>query len=284
MQYTGAIAAYKGYRNQALYSLHRILTSQQKGLFFQPEKYEALAVYEDSGKILEAVQVKDLTANLSLSDFSPEKLDSFFRRSLTLIKGNPGIKIIIISFGPIGPEMAKAWAGEASYQRDVITKLSKNSFSSADIKLLFQNIEILKADEADLKNQILSFLKNSLAGGDTGNAFDLLHYWLYKASEKRELITYSTLIAKINNVGQYLTERAMHHQEWFTSIVPLGDDTIGEDERKLLSTEFYQGINTQYKHILANFDIIRDDKLELLRNSFQKSNIVIRLFDSRYEK
>ncbi len=275
MQNTGAIAAYKGYRTQALYALNRILTSQQQGIFFQPEKYEDLTVYEDTGKILEAIQVKNLTANLSLSDLSPEKSDSFFRRSLTLIKENPGIKIIIISFGPIGLEMTKAWAGEPSFQKDVTTKLTKNGFSSDDVKRLFQNIEILKANEVELENQILSFLKNSLAGSDPGNAFDLLHYWLYKASEKRELITYSALIVKINNVGRYLTERATHHQEWFTSIVPLEDDAIGDDERNLLSTEFYQGISTQYKHILANFDIMRDDKLQLLRNSLQKSNIVI---------
>ncbi len=275
MQHTGAIAAYKGYRTQALYALYRVLTSQQKGLFFQPEKYEDLTVYEDSGKILEAVQVKALTTNLSLSDFSPEKTDSFFRRSLTLINGNPSIKIIIISFGPIGPEMNKAWSGEPSFQKDVTTKLSKNGFSSDDIKLLFRNIEIMKANEEELKDQVLSFLTKSLAGGDPGNAFDLLHYWLYKASEKRELITYSELISKINNVGRYLTERTTHHQEWFTSIVPLEDNAIGEDERKILSTEFYQGISTQYKHILANFDITRDDKLQLVNSSLQKSNIVI---------
>jgi len=181
MQNTGAIAAYKGYRTQALYTLNRILTSQQQGIFFQPEKYEDLTVYEDKGKILEAIQVKDLSSNLTLSNFSPEKPDSFFRRTLTLIKEYPGIKITIISFGPIGPEMTKAWAGEPRFQKDVTTKLSKNGFSSNDTMLLFQNIEILKANEAELEDQILSFLKNSLAGGDPRNAFDLLHYWLYIA-------------------------------------------------------------------------------------------------------
>lgn len=58
MSSTGAIAAYKGYRNQALYALHRVLKSQQQGIYFQPEKYEDLTVYKDSGEILEAIQVK----------------------------------------------------------------------------------------------------------------------------------------------------------------------------------------------------------------------------------
>lgn len=275
MSYTGAIAAYKGYRNQALYALHRILKSQQQNIYFQPEKYEDLTVYKDSGKILEAIQVKDLTANLSLSDFYPEKPDSFFRRALMLIKEHPGIKIKIASFGPIGPEINNAWKGDHNFRSVVARKLNKHGLSSDDIDALFRNIEILRADETALRDGVLSLLKSSLAGGDPENAFDLLHYWLYKASEKRELITYSTLMRKINNVGRYLAERASHHQEWFTSIVPIKDYAVNVDEREKLSNEFYQGIGTQYKHILANLDIIREDKLQLIERAFQEKRIVI---------
>ncbi len=275
MSSTGAIAAYKGYRNQALYALHRVLKSQQHGIYFQPEKYEDLAVFEDSGEILEAIQVKDLTANLALSDFSPEKPDSFFVRSLQLIKEHSSVRIRIISFGPVGPEMSSAWAGDRSSRSAITKKLSIHGFSSYDVETLFSKIEILPADESTLRNAIFAFLKSSLAGGDPENAFDLLHYWLYRASEKRELITYDTLISKINSVGRYLLERASHYQEWFTSIVPLEDSTIGEDERERLSNEFYQGISTQYKHILSNFDIVREDKLQLMENSLLKKRVVI---------
>ncbi len=275
MSEAGAIAAYKGYRNQALYALHRVLKSQTRGVFYQPERYEDLTVFKDSGEILEAIQVKDLAANLTLSDFSPEKPDSFFRRALKLIKKNPGVKVKIISFGPIGPEMSTAWTGDRNSRSVIASKLNRHGFSSYDVETLFSNIEILSADETILRDDILSFLKSSPAGGDPENAFDVLHYWLYKASEKRELITDGTLIAKINSVGRYLSEIASHYQEWFTSIAPLEDCNIGEDERERLSNEFYQGISTQYKHILANFDIIREDKLQFIENSLQKKKVVI---------
>lgn len=275
MPSTGAIAAYKGYRNQSLYALHRILKSKTHDVFYQPERYEDLTVFKDSGEILEAIQVKDLASNLTLSDFSPEKPDSFFRRVLVLIKENHSVKVKIISFGPIGPEMSNAWTGDLDSRSVIASKLNRHGFSFNDVETLFSNIEILSADETTLKDDILSFLKSSLVGGDPENAFDLLHYWLYKASEKRELITYSTLIAKINSVGRYFLERASHYQEWFTSIVPLEDCYIPEAERERLSSEFYQGICTQYKHILANFDIVREDKLQLIEKALQKKRVVI---------
>ncbi len=271
----GAIAAYKGYRNQALYALHRVLKSQPYGVYYQPEQYEDLSVFKDSGEILEAIQVKDLAANLTLSDFSPERPDSFFSRSLKLIKEHSSVKVKIVSFGPIGPELSSAWGGDRKSRDTIASKLSSYGFSSNDADILLSNIEIISADESILRNNIFSFLKSSIIGGDPENAFDLLHFWIYKASEKRELITYGTLIAKINSVGRYLLERASHYQEWFSSIVPLEDCHIGGNERERLSNEFYQGINTQYKHILSNLDIVREDKLQLLENSLKKKRVVI---------
>lgn len=275
MASTGAIAAYRGYRNQALYALHRILKSQPQGVFYQPERYEDLTVFKDSGELLEIIQVKDFTDNLTLSDFSPEKPDSFFRRCLKLIKEHPHASVKIVSFGPIGPEMRNAWAGERNSRIAIENKLSSHGFSSFDVESLFQNIEILSAAENILRDDVFSFLNSSLAGGDPENAFDLLHYWLYRASEKRELITYDTLVAKINGVGRYLSERAAYYQEWFTSIVPLEDTPIGEDEREKLALEFYQGVSTQYKHILGRFDVVREDKLQLVETALQKKRVVI---------
>lgn len=276
MASTGAIAAYRGYRNQALYALHKILKKHTQGVFYQPERYEDLTVFKDSGEILETIQVKDFTDNLTLSDFSPEKPDSFFRRCLKLIKEHPHASVKIVSFGPIGPEMRNAWAGERNSRIAIENKLSSHGFSSVDVESLFRNVEILSADENTLRDDVISFLNSSLVGGDPENAFDLLHYWLYRASEKRELITYDTLVAKINGVGRYLSERAAYYQEWFTSIVPLEDTPIGEDEREKLALEFYQGVSTpQYKHILGRFDVVREDKLQLVEIALQKKRVVI---------
>ena len=113
MRNIGAISAYRGYRNQALYVLSRILKADAPlNSFFQPENLEDLTIYKDNLEIFEVIQVKDRTDNLSLSDFSPEKDSSFFRRSLKIIKDHPKATIKIVSFGPVGPELGGAWSGD----------------------------------------------------------------------------------------------------------------------------------------------------------------------------
>jgi hypothetical protein len=80
MSLRGAEPAYRGYRLQALYALSRILSSEaSRQLTFQPEGREDLSILEETGELLETVQVKAYSDNLAISDFSPEKPGSFFR-------------------------------------------------------------------------------------------------------------------------------------------------------------------------------------------------------------
>ncbi len=274
---SGATAAYRGYRKQALYALSRILNaSNSPRHFFQPEKYEDLTIFDDASKVLEVIQVKDYTDPLSISNFSSDKSDSFFRRSLQLMKEHPTATIKIISFGPVGKEMADAWSGNKSACLSIAKKLKGRGYSSQDIEKLFRNITVHKEEEELLNDEIFSSLKDRLTGIDPENSFDLLHYWLFRASENREVITYGDLKKKINSVGRYLTERATHHQEWFTSIVPLEDSIIDESERNTLSKEFYQGVGaTQYRHILAGLDVLRGGKLQAIDDALNNKRIAV---------
>ena len=81
---TGATAAYRGYRRQALYVLSRVLRPNQADLVFQPEGIEDLAIY-DGNRLLEICQVKAVGEPLALSHFQPsrekEKAPNLRRRS-----------------------------------------------------------------------------------------------------------------------------------------------------------------------------------------------------------
>lgn len=272
---SGATASYRGYRKQALYALSRICSNRPQH-FFQPEKYEDLTIFDDTSKVLEVIQVKDYSDPLSISDFSsPDKSDSFFRRSLQLVKEHPAAIIKIISFGPIGKEMADAWNGDKSARQLITKKLNRHGFTPQEIDRLFSCVSIHKEDECRLTDQILSDIQQSLTGIDPENTFDLLHYWLFKVSEKKEVITYGDLIKKINNVGRYLAERAAHHQEWFASIIPVEDSVIGQEERPGLEYEFYQGIGTQYRHILSGLDVLRQDKLLAIDSALNQKRVAV---------
>lgn len=272
---SGATASYRGYRKQALYALSRICSNSPQH-FFQPEKYEDLTIFDDTSKVLEVIQVKDYSDPLSISDFSsPDKSDSFFRRSLQLVKEHPAANIKIVSFGPIGKEMADAWNGDKSARELIRKKLNKHGFTPQEADKLFICVSIHKEDEERLTDQILSDIRKSLAGIDPASTLDLLHFWLFRASENKEVITYGGLKEKVNSVGRYLAERATHHREWFTSIVPLEDNIIREDERDTLAKEFYQGIGTQYRHILSGFDVRRQDKLRAIDFALNNKRVVV---------
>ena len=87
---------YKGYRLQALYALYRILHGEEYS--FQPEGVEDLAVYSQGGKLLEVVQVKDHTNNLTPSSFG----EAFYKRMEALVTQSGECPVTLASYGPIG--------------------------------------------------------------------------------------------------------------------------------------------------------------------------------------
>jgi hypothetical protein len=84
---TDATHAYRGYRLQALYTLHQILHTQENNkLIFQPEGNEDLSVYDENLNLLEEIQIKAYSAPLTLSNFEPSKPLSFFNRMVPQVK------------------------------------------------------------------------------------------------------------------------------------------------------------------------------------------------------
>ncbi len=117
-----ATPTYRGYRLQTLYTLSRILEKNRE-LHFQPEGKEDLAIFDRNHQLLEIIQVKAHSDSLALSDFSPEKEDSFFRRVAQELKAHPHIRISIVSFGKFEPELELALNGDERKQTNVARKL-----------------------------------------------------------------------------------------------------------------------------------------------------------------
>lgn len=267
MSSCGAKAALEGYRKQALYTVASILQATGSELVFQPEGIEDLAVYQGS-RPLRAVQVKAHSENLTISSFSPDKPRSFFYRAANDLATHNGLTIEVISFGPISEEITGAWSGNKEQQTSIRKKLRDYKFHDYQIDTLFSRLQWQRVDESCLQKQVFDFLRDSVVGGDPESAFSLLTAWIYLAAERKQRITYSDLVEKLNAIGRYSAERSAHHQEWFTSIVPIEDRPIDTSRNEQLAEEFYNGISTRYSHILAGFDVPRHDKLNSIEQAF----------------
>jgi len=273
-----ATHAYRGYRLQALYTLARVLGQPNgEGSIYQPEGREDLAVFDSEHRLLEIVQVKQRSQNLSLSDFEPEKKDSFFYRVAAELKTNPDAQISIVAFGSVGPELKKAIEEDQNERSRVAKKIAGHKFlSEAEAAALFEKTRLVPADEADLRNRVYAVLEGSLAGVDPDSAFDLLSFWLYVCAENKTKITRNDVIEHVNAVGRFAAARAAHYREWFTSIVPLEERTtgggLGRDE---LVDEFYRGVSARYEHVLADLDVVRPEKLREIAAKFSDKRVVI---------
>jgi hypothetical protein len=276
MSQRGAPAAYRGYRLQALYTIYRLLApGESDTTVFYPEGSEDLDRRQGiDGPLLETIQVKSYPT-LILSHLTPDQPGSFFHRALTLCQQSPVPTIRLVNFGDIGPEMNGAWAGDHQPRTRITQKLREHGFQANEIDLFFTHIALEQVDEATQHTRVRAALQDMLTGVDPDTTLDLLQYWIYLASERKTPITRTDLIARVSAIGRFLAERRDHHQEWFTSIIPLEDTPPAEEEHARLREAFYQGMAARYEHILADLDFRRDNKIAAIAEAFAQSQVVI---------
>lgn len=273
-----ATPAYRGYRLQTLYTLSRILESPEgSNLVFQPEGLEDFDVLGTDHRLLETVQVKAYDSrDLSLSTFKPAKPDSFLYRVWQSLRNHPDMKIVIASFGNVGPELWNATRGDERHRSSVSRKISDfGIISQSDAESLIDHIEIVPVVESELTEAVFTTLRSLLTGVDPDSAFDLLNFWLYKCAENKTKITQADVIQRINDVGQFTAERNAIHGEWFRSINLIIDNEVSSEEKVNLEGEFYRGISARYEHILAEVDKPREHKLEEISRKFKDNQVVI---------
>lgn len=272
-----ATPAYRGYRLQTLYTLARILEPHENtDLVFQPEGAEDLAVWKTSGILLEFVQVKAYSGNLTLSSFSPSKRDSFLERANTWLRLHPEASVKIASFGNVGNKLLQAIQEDGRARQQVAQKIAEYGFlSEANSLQLLNQLQIVPVAEPELEERVFAVLQDLCVGIDPFPAFEILNFWLYICAEKKTKITRNDVIQRINDVGRFIAERNAHHSEWFRSIVPIESSEINTQAREELSDEFYRGISARYDHILAGVDKPRISKLNEIAQKFKEKQIVI---------
>lgn len=155
----GAQAAWKGFSSQTLYIAFRLI-SDESGYEYYPEDVEDLVIKKD-GAVVEAVQIKNISADLTLSSLAATKTsqngDGFFNRMCSLHTQNPSFHCIkVVYFNTLGIELQELQTGEANTKK-VLTKrlVDKHGLSEVDAVWLLDSLcfEKVNLDDLDLKIQ-----------------------------------------------------------------------------------------------------------------------------------
>ncbi|MFA7117054.1 MAG: hypothetical protein WC140_07500 [Bacteroidales bacterium] len=269
----GAISALKGYRVQFLYTLYRILTYNESEFIFQPEGiFEDLDIQNQENDIVEIVQVKHLGERLTLSDIITTKKEKpFLKRAIDAYNGGNSPIVKLVSFGEINDEVKNLT--NSTYSQGLIKKLNKLGLKNKEIELIKRHFKYEIVSEQEIRKAILSSLEKWGFLADFEITLDLLIYWIYYSAEKQLSILPTDFKIQFDKICKFQRERASFNKTFNSLIQPL-DNNLQEENIDHLKLDFYKGISATYKHILADVDVVRIDKLNLLQKEFKDSNIV----------
>lgn len=262
---------YRGFRLQSLYALKRILESDT-GSNFQPEGIEDLAVYSSDGELLEAVQVKAHSAALSPSSLGKP----FFLRMQELVKRNKGIPVTLVSYGPIGPELIAALDERSARARqnliNYIARLVDDKGTAAGIT---DALHLEQVAESTVTRDVTDALAALCTGIAPERALEALWWWIYSAAEHRTLLDRRQIVGRVTSIGEFLAKRAAFHREWHTTIRPIKDIHVPNEQRHALAVEFASGVSVRPEHIAIGLDVKRDQLLSRIHAAFDESQLAI---------
>lgn len=261
-----ASATLRGFRNQALYILHRLLTDRDGAeRIYRPEGAEDLAIFDSLGRLVEAVQVKDYKGDLALSALNPKSSSGFFGRLNRRRAEHPSCTTKLASFGSVGPELAGAIRGDSIHRAAVVRKLldCNSGLSESEANLMLDGLRgnVVQPTAKVLLEEVGQVLKETNAGGVVEHSIELLLAWIYQASESSVDLTRTGLLRQLERFGHYLAALRDHSAEWEVSICPVRAVTLSPETKAQAITEYRRGIQARWEHILAGADCPREEKL-----------------------
>lgn len=266
-----AVAALRGYRAQFLYSLFFILSSKEDNFRYRLEGEEDLDILNDDNELLYAIQIKNLTSQVNLSDLISTGGTSFLRRFIN----NYSTAIPkLVSFGRISSELHDWQKSNNGFSKIGQSSLKKYNLSNKDWRLIRDRIELIEVNEEEISDKILQHIK-SYTEIDPTNLFENLMFWLYNVAESKKVITQKDVIEKVERNLHFFSELALKAELYGVYLKPLHTTEYRKKDFSILQNEFHSGISARYEHILSDLDIVRNSFLERIIFEFKKTNVVI---------
>lgn len=260
----------RGYRTQFLYTLYRIISTNNSGKeVFRPEGIEDLDILVDD-KVVESIQVKNHKSGLlgyaHLS--SNAHTTSFFSRGINTLRKYPQAKLKVFSFHDVDDDLSQKPRLSNKLKHDKYTRFSTN-----DINCLLNAFEVKIRSEHSLYEEIVTILKQRFPSFNPEYEIKLLTQWIYKAAEEGKQLTYNDLVNVREQYVAFNNQQASVLSEYGLTVIKL--DQVPGISQDNIKEEFYNGVSARLYHIQAGLDVKREQKLLQIKNAFMNSNIVI---------
>lgn len=275
----GAQAAWKGFSSQTLYIASRLISDEEEYEYY-PEDIEDLVVKKD-GVVVEAVQVKNISADLTISSLAVTKTsqggEGFFNRMCSLHRENPSFCCIkVVYFNSLGAELQEVSEGKANTKKSVVEKLvDKHGLSEADAVWVVESLcfEKVTLDDLDLniQTQISDYVPVMSA---PVLAKDLLIQHISVLSKSKGCTTLKKWQEKIHEIGTNIAAIDGFYKEYNKSLVRLSELQLSDDYEQM-KQEYLQGVSAHPTHIRNNLDFKRNYWMKELQAAINSKGVAI---------
>lgn len=275
----GAQAAWKGFSSQTLYIASRLI-SDEGGYEYYPEDIEDLVV-KKNGAVVEAVQVKNISADITLSSLAATKTsqsgEGFFNRMCSLHKQNPSFGCIkVVHFNALGAELQEVQKGNTNTKKAITKKLvEKHGLSVEDAAWLIDSVHFEKVNLDDLELNIQTQISEYVPVMSAPTlAKELLIHHISVLSKGKGYTTLKLWQEKIHEIGTNIAALDGFYKEYNKSLVRLDELQLNGDHKQL-EKEYLQGVSAHPTHIRNNFDFKRNYWMEEIQAVINSKGVAI---------
>lgn len=275
----GAQAAWKGFSSQTFYIAARLISDEQ-GYEYYPEDIEDLVVKKD-GIIVEAVQVKNISADLTLSSLALAKTsiggEGFFNRMRSIHLQDPLFNNIrIVYFGTLGIELQEVENNKEETKRRLSNRLKeKHNLKEEEAVWLINSLKFEKVDIDELKRNIYSQIASYvpvMAAPDL--AQELLIQYISELSNAKGFTTLEIWREKVHKIGVSVAALNGFYREYNKSLVCLSEFKMNSRPEQLRE-EFFQGVSAHPAHIRLGLDFKRNYWLQKIHEVLENTRVAL---------
>ena len=275
----GAQAAWKGFSSQTLYIASRLISDENEYEYY-PEDVEDLVIKND-GIVVEAVQVKNISSDLTLSSLAATKTskggEGFLNRMCSLHTQNPSFHCIkVVYFNTLGTELQEMQAGKANIKKTLTRRLvDKHGLSEPEAEWLLDSLCFEKVDLDDLDLNVRAQIGDYVPVMPAPElAKELLIQYISVLSKSKGYTTLKMWQEKIHEIGTSIAAIDGFYKEYNKSLVLLRELRLNGNQEQLRQ-EYSQGVSAHPTYIRNGLDFRRNYWLEEIQTVIYNKGVAI---------